>query len=118
MRRMNPRQARRLMEQMGMRQEEISETKKVIIQTLTKEIVIDEPEVLVTNMQGQRIYQIMGGVVSEHGLGEKEVIIVEEDVQLVAQQAKTSLDEARKALKDANGDLAQAILLLTQKSST
>jgi len=115
MRRMNPRQMRRMMEQMGMRQEEIEETQQVIIKTATKEIVIDEPQVMVTNMQGQKIYQITGGTVSEHGLGEKAVAIAEEDVQLVAQQAKVSLDAARKALQETKGDLAQAILLLNQK---
>ena len=117
MRRMNPRQMRRMMEQMGMRQEEIEETQQVIIKTATKEIVIDEPEVMVTNMQGQKIYQITGGTVSERGLGEKAVAIAEEYVQLVAQQAKVSLDEARKALTETKGDLAQAILLLNQKGS-
>ena len=115
MRRISPRQAKRLMEQMGMKVEEISQTRQVIIKTATKEIVIDGPEVTVTNMQGQKIYQIVGGMVSERGLGEKEVVIPEEDVRLVAQQAKVSLEEARKVLEQTNGDLAQAILLLAQR---
>jgi nascent polypeptide-associated complex subunit alpha len=117
MRRMNPRQAKRLMEQMGMRVEELPPVKQVIIKTENKDIIIDEPEVSVTNMQGQKIYQIMGGTVSEQGLGEKEVTIAEEDVQLVAQQAKVSLEVARQALKETKGDLAQAILLLNQRGS-
>ena len=45
---------------------------------------------------------------------EKTVTIPEEDVQLVAQQAKVSLDKARSVLEQTKGDLAQAILLLTQ----
>jgi len=115
MRRINPRQAKRLMEQMGMRVEEMPQAQQVIIKTATKEIVIDEPEVTVTNMQGQKIFQIMGGKVSERGASAKEAVIPEEDVQLVAQQAKVSPEEARKALEESNGDLAQAILLLAQK---
>lgn len=115
MRKINPRQAKRLMEQMGMRVEEMPQAQQVIIKTATKEIVIDEPEVTVTNMQGQKIFQIIGGKVSERGASTKEAVIPEEDVQLVAQQAKASPEEARKALEESNGDLAQAILLLAQK---
>ena len=116
MRRMNMRQTKRLMEQMGMKVEEVPQTMQVIIKTMTKEIVIDEPEVSITNMQGQKIYQIVGGKTSERALGEeKELALSEEDVQLVAQQAKVSIEEARKALKESNGDLAQAILLLAQR---
>lgn len=117
MRRINPRQARRLMDQLGMKLDTISQTKQVIIKTATKEIIIDEPEVTVTNMQGQKIYQIMGGRTSERGIGETVAVIPEEDVQLVAQQAKVSPEEARKALEETKGDLAQAILLLAQRGS-
>jgi nascent polypeptide-associated complex subunit alpha len=115
MRRINPRQAKRLMEQMGMRVEELPQTLQVIIRTAAKEIVIDEPEVTITNMQGQKIFQIMGGKVSERGATAKETVVPEEDVQLVAQQAKVNSEEARKALEESKGDLAQAILMLTQK---
>ncbi|MFB0567656.1 MAG: hypothetical protein ACETVM_03635 [Candidatus Bathyarchaeia archaeon] len=38
----------------------------------------------------------------------------EEDIQLVAQQAKVSIEQARAALEQTKGDLAQAILLLSQ----
>ncbi len=40
--------------------------------------------------------------------------IPEEDVQLVATQANVSPDQARAALEQTKGDLAQAILLLSQ----
>lgn len=41
--------------------------------------------------------------------------ITEEDVQLVAQQAGVSVEEARVALEQTEGDLTQAILLLCQR---
>ncbi|UCH01865.1 MAG: nascent polypeptide-associated complex protein [Candidatus Bathyarchaeota archaeon] len=116
MRRINPRQARRLMEKMGVKIDEVPETKQVIIKTVNKEIVIDEPEVTITNMQGQKIFQIAGGIISERDIGRKEIVISDEDAQLVAQQSKVSITEARKALLETKGDLAQAILLLTQRS--
>ena len=89
------------------------EAEEVIIKTKDKEIIVQNPEVAVLEVQGQKIFQVMGGEISEKKR-EKAIIIPEEDVQLVAQQAKVSLDQARAALEQTGGDLAQAILLLTQ----
>jgi nascent polypeptide-associated complex subunit alpha len=61
-------------------------------------------------MKGERIYQISGGRVEEKQL--ERMRISEEDILLVAQQAGVSLEEARKALEEAEGDLAKAILML------
>ena len=109
------REARRLMERMGMSVNEMPSVSQVIIKTSTKEIVIDEPTVTLTRMQGQNIYQIMGGKVSEKEVASREVNILEEDVRLVAEQAKANPEAARKALEETKGDLAQAIMLLAQR---
>ena len=84
---------------------------EVILKTKDKEIIIQKPEVAVLEVQGQRIFQIVGGEVSE----KKKLVIPDEDVQLVAQQAGVSFERARAALEQTNGDLAQAILLLSQE---
>lgn len=110
---MSPRAARRMMQKMGMEVEEIRDATQVTIRTPNKEIIIDAPEVSVTKMQNQKIFQIMGGVVTEKNIVKD--LILEEDVKLVAQQANVSIDAARKALEDTKGDLAQAILLLAQR---
>jgi nascent polypeptide-associated complex subunit alpha len=106
------------MSQMGMQVEEIRDTRQVIIKTSNKEIVIDNPEVSVTHMQGQDVYQIMGGIVTERAVQEnvekQSLVIPEEDVHLVAQQAGIDVETARKALEATEGDLAQAILNLSQ----
>lgn len=106
------------MSQMGMQVEEIRDTRQVIIKTSNKEIVIDNPEVSVTHMQGQDVYQIMGGNVTERAVQEsvekQPLVIPEEDVHLVAQQAGIDVETARKALEATEGDLAQAILNLSQ----
>lgn len=106
------------MSQLGMQVEEIRDTRQVIIKTSKKEIVIDNPEVSVTRMQGQDVYQVMGGSVTERAVQEsveeQPPVIPEEDVHLVAQQAGVAVEAARKALEAAEGDLAQAILNLTQ----
>lgn len=119
MRRMSQRQAKRLMSQMGMRIEELDNVQQVIIRTPNKEVIIDNPDVNITHMHGQRIYQVMGGSVSERepaaSQPAKQVIIPEEDIQLVSQQANVSLAAAKKALIETQGDLAQAILNLSQR---
>jgi len=43
---------------------------------------------------------------------ERKLVVPEEDVRLVADQTGKSLEEARKALEECEGDLAKAILLL------
>ena len=101
-----------MMRRMGLNMTPL-EAEEVVIKTKDKEIIVQNPEVAVLEVQGQKIFQVMGGEISEKKR-EKAIIIPEEDVQLVAQQAKVSLDQARAALEQTGGDLAQAILLLTQ----
>jgi nascent polypeptide-associated complex subunit alpha len=113
LRRVNPREARRMMQRMGMSMDSIPEVTQVIVKTATKDIIINEPEVAILNMQGQRVYQVMGGRVTEKAVVvEKKLIIPDEDVQLIAGQTGKSVEEARKALEESGGDLAKAILLL------
>ncbi|MFQ6076346.1 MAG: nascent polypeptide-associated complex protein [Candidatus Bathyarchaeia archaeon] len=112
---MSPRDARRMMRQMGLKFDEVRGAYQVVIKTPHREIVIDDPEVAVMEAQGQRVYQVIGGVVSERGVKEGEVRIPEEDIRLVAQQANVTPVEAREALEETGGDLAQAILLLSSR---
>jgi len=110
---MNPREAKRMMQRMGMNMGAMPEVEQVVFKTSTKEIIVENPEVTVMEMQGQKIFQVMGERITERAL-EKAVKIPEEDVQLVATQANVSPDRARAALEQTKGDLAQAILLLSQ----
>jgi nascent polypeptide-associated complex subunit alpha len=118
-RRMNPREQKRMMQRMGMNMDSVPDVEQVIIRTAGKDIVIDEPEVAILQVQGQKMYQVIGGQVSEQvpsvrgasGAPAKPVFS-EEDVQLVADQTGKSLDKARDALLESGGDLAKAILLL------
>ncbi|RJS69754.1 nascent polypeptide-associated complex protein [Candidatus Bathyarchaeota archaeon] len=113
-RRISPREAKRMMQRMGLSMDAVPEVEQVIIKTSGKEIVIEEPEVAVLDVQGQRIFQITGGKISEKAV-ERKLVIPEEDVRLVADQTGKSLEEARKALEESEGDLAKAILLLQSK---
>lgn len=113
MRRVNPREARRMMQRMGMNMGAMPDVEQVVFKTSTKEIIVENPEVTVMEMQGQKIFQVLGERITEKAV-EKAIKIPEEDVQLVATQANVSPDRARAALEQTKGDLAQAILLLSQ----
>jgi len=113
MKRISPREAKRMMQRMGLSMGAMPDVQQVIFKTSSKEIVIENPEVAVMEMQGQKIFQVTGEKIVEKAV-EKEVKIPEEDAQLVATQAGVSLDQARAALEQTKGDLAQAILLLSQ----
>ena len=110
-RRINPREAKRMMQRMGLNMNALPNVELVTIRTNQKEIIVEEPEVAVMEMQGQKIFQVTGGEISEKTV-ERKSAVLEEDVRLVADQAGSSLEEARKALKECEGDLAKAILTL------
>lgn len=101
-----------MMRRMGLNMSPL-EVDEVILKTKDKEIIIQDPEVAVLEVQGQKIFQITGGEISEKER-KRKVSIPEEDIQLVAQQTGVSLDRAKAALEQTSGDLAQAILLLSQ----
>lgn len=122
MTRMDSRRARRMMNQMGMKMDELGDIKRVILQSDKREIVIEGPQVTSINVQGTKMYQVAGGRESERKPTQAAIAaalveetlpeIPEEDILLVAQQANVSIDVARKALEDNDGDLAQAIIKL------
>jgi nascent polypeptide-associated complex subunit alpha len=100
---------------MGMSMDAVADVEQVVIKTSAKEITIEEPEVAVLEVQGQKIYQVTGGKITEKVAERKPSGIAEEDVRLVADQTGKSPDEARRALEESGGDLAKAILLLQSK---
>ncbi len=101
------------MQRMGMSMGAMPDVEQVIFKTSTKDIIVENPEVAVMEMQGQKIFQVTGEKIVEKAV-ERAVKIPEEDVQLVATQANVSPEQARAALEQTKGDLAQAILLLSQ----
>ncbi len=114
-RRVNPREAKRMMQRMGMSMDAVADVDQVIIRTSRKEITIQEPEVAILEVQGQKIFQVTGGKITEKAVEFKPSGIAEEDVKLVADQTGKNVEEARRALEASGGDLAKAILLLQSK---
>ena len=107
---MDNRQARRMMERMGINMKEIPDVEEVVIRTQTKEIHVKNASVSEVNAQGSRMFQVAGDV--EEAEVERESFN-EEDVMLVQQQANVSREKAVAALEASDGEVARAILKLT-----
>ncbi|MBD3210175.1 nascent polypeptide-associated complex protein [Candidatus Micrarchaeota archaeon] len=103
---MDPKKMQALMKQMGIKSEEIS-ARSVTIETDSGRMVVDNPQVTQITMQGQKSLQITGDIKFEEGA-------TPEDIKMVVEQAGCSEEEAKAALEKTNGDIAEAILSLTE----
>lgn len=121
MRGMNPRQMKQAMKRLGIESEEMKDVEEVIIKAGGKCLVFREAAITVTTMQGQKSYQIVGepevteGDVETSAPEPSGIKIPDEDVELVAAQANVSMEEARAALIECNGQPAEAIIKLMSK---
>ena len=104
-------QMERQMKKMGMKMEDLDGVREVIIRFDEKELIIDNPSVSLMNVMGQETYQI-DGKAREVEL-EYEIEIPEEDIEMVANSAGVSKDDAKAALEECKGDLAEAIMKLS-----
>lgn len=106
---MNPAKVKQMMKQMGINITEINDVEQVIIRTPDRDIVFNDADVSIMNAQGVDTYQVVGTPEEVA----RELAIPDDDVRLVAEQTGVSEDKARDALKNANGDLAEAIMALS-----
>lgn len=102
---MNPAMVKKAMKQMGIKETQIEAT-EVIIKTPGKNLVFQSPDVSMIQMSGQKTFQIVGNPIEESPISE-------DDIKTVAEQADVSEDEAKKALEEKGGDLAEAIMSLS-----
>lgn len=101
---MNPKKMEAMLKQLGMQMEDIPAT-QVLIKTDTGDIKIDDPKVVKTTMKGQVVYQVSGLT--------DESVFTEEDVKLVMDQTGIKdKEKVEKALKEANGEVVEAIMNL------
>jgi len=116
---MSPRELRRMAQRMGLSVQQLEGVEEVVIKLRDKKLVFENPVVTILSVKGSgTMYQIMGEPVEvplEEGEEAPPLAISDEDVQLVAAQAGVSLEEARQALEETGGDLAQAIVLLRSR---
>lgn len=106
---MNPKEIEKAMKKLGIKQETI-EASEVIIKTKDKELIIKDPQIVKMDAMGQESLQITGKI------EEKSIGVSEDDIKTVMEQTKVDYETAKKALESNNGDLAQTILKLQEKS--
>nr|NIP67547.1 Nascent polypeptide-associated complex protein [Candidatus Bathyarchaeota archaeon]NIR13812.1 Nascent polypeptide-associated complex protein [Desulfobacterales bacterium]NIU81757.1 Nascent polypeptide-associated complex protein [Candidatus Bathyarchaeota archaeon]NIV67795.1 Nascent polypeptide-associated complex protein [Candidatus Bathyarchaeota archaeon]NIW16707.1 Nascent polypeptide-associated complex protein [Candidatus Bathyarchaeota archaeon] len=95
-RRISPRQAKRMMQRMGLSMNPMPDVEEVILRTGRKELVVENPDVAVLDLKGQKIFQVTGEKITEKELEkpEAQVTIPEEDIRLVADQTGKDMEEA------------------------
>ncbi len=106
----DPKQMQGMLKKMGISQEEIDASKVIIEKTDNSRIIIDNPSVTKIKMQGQETFQIAGDISEEYPKEE----ISEQDIQTVVEKTGVSKKKAKETLEKNNGDLAEAILELSE----
>lgn len=109
---MNPAQMKAMMRQLGIKSEDL-DARRVTIELMDGvKLVFDSPQVNAVDMKGNKTYTITGEPREERG---EAPAFSEEDVDMVAEQADVSKEEARTALEENDGDLAAAIAALKKE---
>ncbi len=126
--RMNPRmlkQMQKMMKDFGMDAEDLKAV-KVIIELEDKTLVFEKPKVQVMDVMGTKTYSITGKAKKikkekevdkpEETIKDEEIKleITNEDIEMVVDQCNVSREDAKKALEECNGDIAEAILKLSE----
>jgi nascent polypeptide-associated complex subunit alpha len=106
----NPKKMKQMMKQLGMQVEQIEDVEQVLIITPKGKYIFDAAEVSAMTMQGVTTFQIAGQPRFEAAAPD----IPDDDVKLVMEQANKPEVAARAALVEAKGDIAEAILKLSQ----
>ncbi|WP_247007886.1 nascent polypeptide-associated complex protein [Halorientalis litorea] len=119
----DPRKMQQMMDQFGIDIDEL-DVEEVVIRTTEEDLVFHEAEAQRMNAQGQETYMVMGSPESvPHGEGGSGDVadsggdsgddgasaIPDADVEIVANRAGVSEDDARNALDATDGDLAAAV---------
>ncbi len=111
---MNPKQLKQMerqMKKMGMNMKDLKGVTEVIIKFKDKELVITNAKVNLMDFMGQQTYQVTGK--AQEKKIEVELEIPDDDVELVSAQTGVSKEKALEALKETQGDLAEAIMRLS-----
>ena len=107
----NPKQMQGMLKKMGISQEDVSVEKVIIEKTDGSKTIIENPSVIKIKMQGNESFQISGDI-SE--IQEEPELFSEEDIKSVMEKTGCTEEIAIQTLEKNNGDLAEAILELSE----
>ncbi len=124
----NPRDLQRQLKQlkrMGLKMDTIPNVSRVIIELEDKDLVLENSQVMIVEMAGQKMFYVIPTTVREEPRQriaevslEKPLAAIEiseEDARFVAEYTGVSIDEAKQALQEAGGDIARAIEIIQQR---
>ena len=103
---LNMKDMMKAMQRLGIKQEKV-DAEEVVISCKGRDIVIRNPDVVIVDFQGQKMFQISGVVEERAKIGIKD-----EDIALVAEKAGVSKEKAKDVLEKVGGDIAKALLEL------
>ena len=104
------RDARRMMDKMGLDMNEIPNIQEVIIKTDKKEILIEKPSVTKMAAKDATLFTVTAEDYTEQEL--EVPVFSDEDIALICEQTGANEEKAKNALAETDGDLVKAILLL------
>jgi len=107
---LDPKKMQGLMKQMGISQKEIDASRVIIEKTDGTKTIIENPSVTKMKVQGNEMYQITGDEREET----EAPTISESDIKQVMEKTGCTEHQAREVLESVNGDLAEAILELSE----
>ncbi|MCL5442062.1 MAG: nascent polypeptide-associated complex protein [Candidatus Marsarchaeota archaeon] len=111
---MDPRALKSLMSKMGIKSSEVN-ADSVTIACSDRDILISNPQVTRIEAQGMVSFQISGDI--EEKEKSVNVEITDEDIRMVMEKAGIDdRDKAERALKDTNGDIAEAIMRIKEQA--
>jgi len=116
---LKPEEVIKAMKRLGITIEEVQAVKVIVDLEDGSKITVDNPTsaLIVRSKDQPPVLMIVG----EYRVSKPEVpttTFSEEDVRFVAEQANVSLEEARRALEMTRGDVAAAIVRLTEKQGS
>ncbi|MCL4345868.1 MAG: nascent polypeptide-associated complex protein [Candidatus Thermoplasmatota archaeon] len=118
---MNSREMRRMMQQMGIKSTEMTDVKRIVMEAGPKKYIIENPQVISIEAQGQKSFQITGNIkevqsASPKAEEEKKEEFPESDIRLVMEQTGCTREKAIESLKASEGEPADAIMHIISQS--
>lgn len=101
----------RMLEGMNVNAEEVPGVQEVVIRTERSELVIKKPVVTKVGMGDKTMYSVTGDEGEERELDAP--LFSSDDIELVCQQSGAGRERASEALAETDGDIAQAIMRLS-----
>ncbi len=98
-----------IMKQMGIKNEPVDALKVVVHKADGSQMVVEPAQVILVEMQGQKSLQVSGTFTESSGNPDDAT---PSDLDLIMDETGCTKEEAEKALDEAKGDLAEAILKL------